>query len=117
MRKRFEIQYELGATPIENLEIPTRSRDEMPPVLRALQYIYTTPELNQRVFEILEAKVLRGKKRTGRQGMTLWEILVLATVRLARDVDYDALHYMSNSDMNIRGLLGIYKFGSLDTQL
>ncbi|MCH8020826.1 ISNCY family transposase, partial [candidate division KSB1 bacterium] len=111
MRKRFEIQYELGATPIENLEIPLRSRDEMPPVLRALQYIYTTPELNQRVFEILEAKVLHGKKKTGRQGMTLWEILVLATVRLARDVDYDALHYMSNSDMNIRGLLGICKFG------
>lgn len=111
MRKRFEIQYELGATPIENLEIPLRSRDEMPPVLRALQYIYTTPELNQGVFDILEAKVLHGKKKTGRQGMTLWEILVLATVRLARDVDYDALHYMSNSDMNIRGLLGICKFG------
>ena len=55
---------------------------------------------------------MRGKKRTGRQGMTLWEILVLATVRLARDVDYDALHYMSNSDINIRGLLGICKFGT-----
>ena len=108
MRKRFEIQYELGATPIENLEIPTRSRDEMPPVLRALQYIYTTPELNQRVFEILEAKVLRGKKRTGRQGMTLWEILVLATVRLDRDVDYDALHYMSNSDMNITPMVNLF---------
>ena len=84
----------------------------MPPVLRALQYIYTTPELNQRVFDILEAKVVHGKKRTGRHGMTLWEILVLATVRLARDVDYDALHYMSNSDMNIRGLLGICKFAT-----
>ena len=111
MRKRFEVQYELGATPIEELDIPVRSRDEMPPVLRALQYIYTTPELNQKVFDILEAKIMAGKKKTGRPGMTLWEILVLATVRLTRDADYDELHYMVTTDNLIRGLLGANKFG------
>ena len=110
MRTRFEIQYELGVPPIEQLEFPTRSRDELPPVLRALQFIYTTPELNQKVFEILESKVIGDKKQTGRLGMTLWEILVLAVIRLARDTDYDELHYMSNSDMHIRGLLGVKKF-------
>lgn len=110
MRKRFEIQYELGATPIEELDIPLRSRDEMPPVLRALQYIYTTPELNNKVFDLLEKKVMAGKKKTGRAGMTLWEILVLATVRLARDVDYDQLHYMVESDFILRGLLGANNF-------
>ena len=36
MRKRFEIQLELGAKPIEEIEIPARSRDELPPVMRAL---------------------------------------------------------------------------------
>jgi len=106
LRKRFEIQYELAATPIEELKIPTRSRDEMPPVLRALQYIYTTPELNQKIFELLASKVTRGKKQTGRPGMTLWEILVLATIRLTRDADYDHLHYMATTDNLIRGLLG-----------
>ncbi|MFQ5630995.1 MAG: ISNCY family transposase, partial [bacterium] len=111
MRKRFEVQYELGATPIEKLEIPSKSRDEMPAVLRALQYIYATPELNQQVFDILQEKVMAGKKRTGRHGMTLWEILVLATVRLARDSDYDQLHYMATTDNLIRGLLGANKFG------
>ncbi len=110
MRKRFEIQYELGVPPIEQLEIPTKSRDELPPVLRALQFIYTTPELNQKVFEVLEAQVIGEKKQTGRTGMTLWEILVLATIRLARDTDYDELHYIGNSDMHIRGLLGVNKF-------
>jgi hypothetical protein len=58
LRKRFEVQYELGATGIESLRIPSRSRDELPPVLRALQYIYTTPELNQKIFELLETKVI-----------------------------------------------------------
>lgn len=111
MRKRFEVQYELEATPIEELKIPTRSRDEMPPVLRALQNIYTTPELNQNIFELLESKVTLGKKRTGRPGMTLWEILVLATIRLTRDADYDHLHYMATTDNLIRGLLGACRFG------
>ncbi len=63
MRKRFEVQYELGATPIEDLEIPAKSRDQLPPVLRALQYIYTTPKLNKQALEILAAKVLRGEKK------------------------------------------------------
>lgn len=111
LRKRFEVQYELGATPIEHVYIPTKSRDELPPVLRALQYIYMTPELNQKVFKILESKVMSDKKQTGRPGMTLWEILVLATVRLARDADYDHLHYMATSDNVIRGLLGARKYG------
>jgi hypothetical protein len=35
-------------------------------------------------------------KHTGRPGMTLWEILVFGTVRLARDADYDHLHHMAN---------------------
>ena len=111
MRKKFEVQYELGATPVEQVEIPVKSRDELPPVLRALQYIYTTAELNSKVFEVLEARVVSGQKHMGRPGMTLWEILVLATVRLARDADYDHLHYMATTDNLIRGLLGACKYG------
>ena len=57
MRKRFEVQYELGVTPIERINIPVKSRDELPPVLRALQYIYITPELNKKVFDLLESKI------------------------------------------------------------
>lgn len=88
----------------------------MPPVLRALQYIYTTPDLNERVFELLDAKVRRGKKQTGRPGMTLWEILVLATIRLTRDADYDHLHYMVSTDSLIRGLLGACRFGETNKE-
>jgi hypothetical protein len=52
MRTAFKIQYELGAKPIENIELPLDSRDELPPVLRALQYIYATPQLNKKVFNL-----------------------------------------------------------------
>jgi hypothetical protein len=112
MRKRFELQYEFGAKSIEELKIPERSRDELPPVLRALQYIYTTPELNQAVFDLLEEKILSGKNnRTGRLGMSLWEILVLAVVRLALDANYDRLEHVANYDQLVRAMLGISTWG------
>ena len=75
MRKRFEIQLELGTTPIEEIEIPTKSRDELPPVLRALQYIYIKPEINEKVFKIIEKRINRYKN--GRPGLTLWEIMLI----------------------------------------
>ncbi len=112
MRTSFHIQYELGVTPIERLEIPTKSRDEMPAVLRALQHIFITPELNQEIFTLLEQKINSAcKNRSGRPGMTLWEILVFAVIRLARDADYDQLQYMADADMLVRAMLGVNKFG------
>src|SRR3972149_578212 len=66
MRKRFEQQKKLGVRSIPDRIIrglPLKSRDELPPILRALQYIYVTPELNEEVFRILETKVMKGKKK------------------------------------------------------
>ena len=105
MRKRFEPQPEIGQTPIECIKIPTRSRDEIPAVLRALQHIYKTPELNEKVFKILEKKI--GEKKTGRPGMNYWEILVLGVVRLALDANYDKLEHVANYDSLVRSMLGI----------
>src|SRR3990170_3299987 len=81
MRKRFEQQRKLGVISISEVKLPLKSRDELPPILRALQHIYATPELKEEVFRILEEKVMRGKKKTGRYGMELWHILVLSVVR------------------------------------
>ena len=66
MRKRFEVQLALGKTPIERVVLPLRSRDELPPVLAGLQWIFQTPELNGQVFGLLEKKLLAGKQATGR---------------------------------------------------
>jgi hypothetical protein len=111
MRKRFEIQYELGTIPIEKIGLPLDSRDELPPVLRALQYIYSTPELNKKVFDLLEAQIMAGVQQTGCPGMSLWEILVFSTIRLALDADYDRLHHIANYDSLVRSFLGISNFG------
>jgi len=111
MRKRFEVQYELGATSIECIDIP-KSRDELPPVIRALQYIYVTPEINEKIFTLLESKI--NPPQWGRLGLSLWEILVLGVVRLTLDANYDRLEHTANYDNLVRSLLGVYTFGGSD---
>lgn len=96
MRKKIEQQLKLGSISIAEVKVPLKSRDELPPILRALQHIYVTPELKEAVFRILEEKVLRGKKKTGRHGMELWHILVLAVVRMGLDANYDRLEDLAN---------------------
>jgi IS5 family transposase len=107
MRKRFEVQLILGHTPIERVALPLRSRDELPPVLAGLQWIFQSPDLNSQIFELLEKKVVGGKKATGRPGLDLWHILVLGVVRLALDCDYDRLEHLANYDGLLRQILGL----------
>jgi len=110
MRKRFTLQQELGVTAIEDINIPLKSRDELPPVLLALQHIFVTEAISQQVFSLLEQHI--EIKKMGREGLSLWEILVLGVVRLSLDTNYDRLEHIANYDTLVRELLGIKdKFG------
>jgi transposase, IS5 family len=107
MRQRFEQQFNLLVTPISEVKITLKSRDELAPMLAALQHIFVTPSLNERIFSLLESKILAGKKKTGRRGMDLWHILVLAVVRQACNTNWDKVHWVSNNDIKIRSILGV----------
>lgn len=107
MRKRFEAQLQLGQTPVERVQLPRGSRDELPPVLAGLQWVFCTPEVNEEVFALLEQKVCAGKKDTGRPGMDLWHILVLGVVRLALACDFDRLGYLVRYDALMRALMAL----------
>lgn len=107
MRKRFESQLELGATPISEITFNLKSRHELPPVLMALQYIFVHSELNESIFTLLEQQVYPNNNHTGRPGMSLWEIFVLSVVRLTLDVDYDFLLDLANNHIKVRQLLGV----------
>ena len=111
MRKRFDAQIGLDQVPIEKVIIPHKSRDELPPVLAGLQWIFATPEVNQEIFALLEEKVCGDKKDTGRPGMDLWHILVLGVVRLALDCDYDRLEHVAEYDRLVRAIMGVADFG------
>ena len=107
MRRRFDVQLALGQIPIERVHIPLKSRDELPPILAGLQWIFQTPEINEQVFALLESKVVAGKKATGRPGLDLWQILVLGVVRLGLDCDYDRLEDLANHHTLLRQMLGV----------
>lgn len=107
MRKRFEAAPDLNLTPIEKVVLPVRSRDELPPILAGLQWIWTDPVLKNQIFVLLEQKVLAGKKATGRCGMDLWQILVLGVVRLGLDANFDRLEDLANHHTLLRQILGV----------
>lgn len=107
MRKRFEQQFVIGRLPIEETEIPTQKRSgALPSLCCALKEIFVTPKWNQKIFEILEKKISSGKKKTGRLGMDLWQIFVLAQVRLCQNISYDELHHIANFDSLVRQIMG-----------
>ncbi len=107
MRQRFEFEPGLKVTPIERVRIPLNSRDELPPILAGLQWIWCHPTLKGEIFELLEQKLVAGKQATGRMGMDLWQILVFGVVRLGLDADWDRLEHMANYDGLLRQILGV----------
>jgi len=107
MPRRYSPQPDFATVPIENIVLPPTSRDELPPILAGLQWIRTHPTLKTGIFALLEAKIIVGKMAAGRTGMDLWQILVLGTVRLGLDADYDRLEHFANYDTLLREMLGV----------
>jgi len=113
MRQVIDLQLKLGEQDIAAIALDPKSRDDIPRLLRGLQYIYTTAPLREEVFAIL-AEVLpaasdgAGKVSadTGRPGMAQWEILVLGTLRLGLNADYDRILELANEHTTIRQMLG-----------
>ncbi len=106
MRNRFEQQLSIGILPIEETEISVKIKDPLTELLAALLMIYKTPEYNNKIFCLLEEGLLKGKKNTGRKGMTLWQIFVLGQVRLCENIGYAKLHAHANTHLTLRSLLG-----------
>ena len=116
MRKYFQQQLEFGITPIHKVVLDFQSRHSLVPILRGLQIVFETPSLNKEVFKILDKKIIGDKQNTGRPGMDLWEILVLGTVKLNLNIDYDVLHDLTNEHRALRGILGIQRSDFRDGQ-
>jgi hypothetical protein len=107
MRHPYQAEPDLQITPIEKIRLPLRSRDELPPILAGLQWLWMHPTLRAEILALLEAAVLTGKAATGRTGMDLWQILVLGVVRLGLDADWDRLEHIANYDSLVRQMLGV----------
>ena len=107
MRHPYQAQPDLQLTPIEKIRLPLKSRDELPPILAGLQWLWMHPTLKAEILALLDAAVLADKKPTGRTGMTLWQILVLGVVRLGLDADWDRMEHIANYDSLVRQMLQV----------
>ena len=111
MRHVVNPQTLLGQVDISTITFDPRSRDEIPKLLRGLQYIYCTAEIRRQVFEVLKGMVPRGvNMNNGRPGMELWKILVMGTIRLNCNWDYDKLKEIVDNHLTMRQMLGHQDF-------
>ncbi|MGB1270944.1 MAG: ISNCY family transposase [Endozoicomonas sp.] len=105
MRQTVNPQMQLGEVDISAITFNARSRDDIPRLLRALQYIWTNLELRNQVFQVLDT-MTSADKNNGRPGMEYWKILVLGSLRLVTNCDYDRLQELSNEHGTLRQMLG-----------
>lgn len=107
MRNTINPQLQFGEVDISEIQISVKSRDDIPPILRALQHIYVTEEIREAVFALMEKHIVSNiDNNNGRPGMDLWRILVLGVLRLHLNIDYDRLQELANQHCTIREMLG-----------
>jgi IS5 family transposase len=106
MRKVIDLQMEFWKKDIANIEFDLQSRDEIPKLLMGLQYIHRTTSIREKVSEVLKQIVPKKSYESGRPGMDLWKILVLGTLRLNCNWDYDKVLEMANNHSKLREMLG-----------
>jgi transposase, IS5 family len=108
MRFPFDPQPSLSTTPILDVELNLQCRDEIIPILRALQYVYGEPELRQEILKLVGQDVNRhSSRKRGRKGMDYWQVVVLAAVRLGCNLNFDKLQDLSEQHRALRQIMGI----------
>lgn len=108
MRKAFSDQQRLDCRGVLGVQLNLDCRDEIIPILRALQQIYSRPELRQQILSLVAQDVNQeSRDDIGREGMNYWQILVLAAVRLGCNLDYDKLQDLAEQHRALRHIMGI----------
>jgi len=108
MRKAMDRQQRLDRQPVLDVQLNPKCRDEMIPILTALQHIYAQPKLRDDILRAIARDVNRhSSRKRGRQGLDYWSILVLAAVRLGCNLDYDRLQDLAEQHHALRQMMGI----------
>ena len=107
MRLAFP-QQRLDCLPISQVNLNLGCRDEIIPILRALQHVYEDAELRGELLRLVGKDVNEGTSRKrGRRGLNYWEIVVLAAARLGCNLDYDKLQDLAENHRSLRHIMGI----------
>jgi transposase, IS5 family len=98
----------LDCLPISEVDLNLNCRDEIIPILRALQHVYADDALRRQLLALV-GKDVNGStnRRLGRRGLNYWEIAVLAATRLGCNLDYDKLQDLAENHRRLRQIMGI----------
>ena len=108
MRQVHKLQMELGEIDPRFVFIDPKNRDELTDTLIGIQQVYQDTEIRQAVFDKLESLIPKYKNgKSGRPGTSMWELLVLAVVRLSCNLDYDMLKSLADNHRLLRQMLGL----------
>jgi IS5 family transposase len=117
MRKAMERQQRFGCQPISEVQLNVNCRDEIIPILAALQHIYGQPKLRDELLRAVAADVNgKASRKRGRKGMDYWPIVVLAAVRLGCNLNYDKLQDLAEQHRAMRQIMGIGGWDDDDKQ-
>ena len=109
MRHSFLPQLPLGSKPIGKIQFDIYSRHELIPILMALQHIYShCKDALEKILELIAEDICGAKKtKMGCVGLSHWENLVLTSLRLGCNLNYDQLSDLATNHRKIREMLGI----------
>jgi len=108
MRFAVDPQPTLSSTPILEIDLNCQCRDEIIPILRALQHIYGDLELRHDILKRVGHDVNRHtSRRRGRKGLDYWQVVVLAAVRLGCNLNFDKLQDLAEQHRALRQIMGI----------
>jgi IS5 family transposase len=111
MRKMINWQLKIDEQNISKIKFDLRSRDEIPKLLMGLQYIYCNTEIREQVSDILQGVIPEETdSKNGRPGTDLWKILILGTLRLNCDWDYDKVKEIADNHLKVREMMGHCRF-------
>ena len=98
----------LDCLPISEVTLNVACRDEIIPILGALQHLYGDAQLRRELLGLVGKDVNKSTSHNlGRRGMNYWEIAVLAGVRLGCNLDYDKLQDLAENHRRLRQIMGI----------
>ena len=108
MRKAMERQGRFDCEIVSHVRLNLECRDEIIPILRSLQQIYSLPALRDQILRLV-AKDVNPDSRVdlGREGFDYWQIVVLAAVRRGCSLDYDKLQDLAEQHRTLRQITGI----------
>lgn len=108
MRKALPQQGRLDCASVEDLRLNVKCRDEIVPILVALQHLYGDARLRAEIMDLVAADVNKDTQADcGRNGMDYWRVLVLTAVRLGCNYNYDHLQNLADEHKSLRCIMRV----------